>query len=70
MPTARRPGGSRWPTADATSGGDLAAAGEYLVVLIPPLPDPLTPDAPPQQRCVVIDPHAGAVVYSGPMSPH
>jgi hypothetical protein len=48
----------------------LAAAGKYLVVLTPPLPDPLDPAAPQRPRCVVIDPAANAVVYSGAMVPH
>ena len=47
----------------------LAAAGKYLAILTPPLPDPLDPDAPRQSRCVLFDPHARTVAYSGPIAP-
>jgi hypothetical protein len=53
-----------------SAGGDLFAAGKYLVILTPPLPDPLAPDASWQRRCVVIDPATNSVLYSGPIAPH
>jgi hypothetical protein len=50
--------------------GDIHAVDQYLVILTPPLPDPLAPDAPEQPRCVVFDPATNTVLYSGPMAPH
>lgn len=43
----------------------LAAAGRYLAILTPPIPDPLDPDAPLAARCVLFDPWSRSVVYSG-----
>jgi hypothetical protein len=48
----------------------IAAAGKYLVILTPPLPDPLAPDEPPRPRCVVLDPATNTILYSGPTAPH
>ena len=55
--------GPSWPP-------QIAAAGKYLAILTPPLPDPLDPDAPEAPRCVLIDPKTNTVQYSGPMTPH
>lgn len=48
----------------------LAAAGRYLAILTPPIPDPLDPDAPLAPRCVLFDPWSRSVVYSGTIEPH
>ena len=48
----------------------IAAAGPYLALLAAPLPDPDDPDAPEQQRCVLLDPKAMKVLYTGPIAPH
>ena len=53
-----------------TGPPQIAAAGSYVAILTPPMPDPLDAEAPAQPRCVLMDPKTDTVLYSGPMAPH
>jgi streptogramin lyase len=45
----------------------LVATGDQLVLLSPPLTDPVLPGAPGVQRSYLIDPHTGEVTSLGPI---
>ena len=58
------------PMRDRNWPAQIVAVGPRLVILTPPLPDPIEPEKRLTPRCIVIDPRTYAVEYSGPIAPH
>jgi hypothetical protein len=48
----------------------LVAVGGLLAVIAPPADDPDAPEGGERQRCILVDPRANKVVYTGDLIPH